>query len=129
MDGYLARGRLTGLAFALVLSSLGGSAAAAGDPAFTDFEQRCAGAGVLRCEGFDTELPGARKTTVLHGTYGKRVHPKLDAEHKASGNGSLKFTYFSKSPAGGAGMYFSRFAEDPNERVAEGEEIYIQWRR
>ena len=129
MDGYLARGRLTGLAFALVLSSLGGSAAAAGDPAFTDFEQRCAGAGVLRCEGFDTELPGTRKTTVLRGTYGKRVHPKLDAEHKASGNGSLKFTYFSKSPAGGAGMYFSRFAEDPNERVAEGEEIYIQWRQ
>jgi hypothetical protein len=126
-------------------------------PSNQDFDTRCKAQGVVFCDPLDTEGPwgvdaiGNRvlmrnpdgstgiPTTdwwrnwrgVGHKYVGTRpdfVLPGLDRNVKASGTGSLKFTYPSLSDEGGAGNFATNFSNDLSRQFGEGDTFYVQFR-
>jgi hypothetical protein len=72
----------------------------------------------------------------IAGTYGSNSGilsgastPVLDANVKASGASSLKFTVPSNSPADTSGSFFTNFSTDLQTQFGENAEFYIQWRQ
>ena len=117
--------------------------------ALADFQTRCAGAGVVRCVGFDSTAdisgntaPGMPK--IMSGA----TTPTIDATQSASGGGSLLLTV--PASAGGAntsGSFDINFSDDFSAQIDSlvngdpaskttacggkpcGDEIWIQWRQ
>ena len=55
--------------------------------------------------------------------------PVLDANVKASGASSLKFTIPSNSGSDTSGTFFTNFSTDLSTQFGENSEVYIQWRQ
>jgi hypothetical protein len=103
----------------------------------SNFAQRCAAAGVIRCFGFDS-------TADLGGTYGNNfgrfnnggacdldsvtLCPTIDTTVAASGGGSLKFVIPSRSGAGSSGQWFTNFTPDLTQ-IGQNSHLYIQWQQ
>lgn len=120
-------------------------------PGTDNFAARCNAAGVVFCDPLDTEGPWGENHRLLKnpdGTQGiptqewnhtwRGVHtvgpvlPQLDTSVKASGSGSLKFTYQSLTGEGGAGNFVTNFSDDPSGPGAvtfgENSTFYVQYR-
>jgi hypothetical protein len=117
--------------------------------AASDFAARCAGAGVIRCEGFDTNAsitgtiaPGKNK--ILSGL----TTPSIDNGIYASGGGSLHFVVPpAATQANTSGQYWIDFKDDysiQSDSLVNGDplslttacggspcpnEIWVQWRQ
>jgi hypothetical protein len=119
------------------------AAAAPGDAAALraqSFAARCAQPGVVRCVSFDTpeqvrdqsfaavgEAQGrAPMGLILSGE--TRPAPGLDCAVAVDGC-SLRFTIASNTGPGGAGSWYTSFADDLGTRFGAGEEFYVQWRQ
>jgi hypothetical protein len=105
----------------------------------TDFSQRCAASGVVRCVNFDTDTDFNQGSGGSQGAWGYNSgilpsgsnysNVNRDATIKASGASSLRFTIPSNSAAGGSGSWFTNFSNDLSYQVGAGQEVYIQWRQ
>lgn len=84
-----------------------------------DFAARCAAAGVLVCEGFDS--------LSFSGTYvappsGNQI--SIDSVNKVSGGGSLKFTVPAQAPANTSGEYQQPMTQD----FGQNSTFFVQYR-
>ncbi|TMA97481.1 MAG: fibronectin type III domain-containing protein [Deltaproteobacteria bacterium] len=114
----------------------------------SNFAQRCAAPGVLRCFGFDStaDLGGlfgdnfGYFNNSLHDGGGNYTHtgcngtadtqcPTLDNTIAASGNSSLKFVIPTNSNAGASGQWFANFTSDLSVQLGQNSDFYIQWRQ
>ena len=97
-----------------------------------DFTTRCAGAGVVRCVGFDTSSDIAGVLGDPHGVLGvsagSQNEPVLDKNMSASGTSSLKFTVTSVV-ANSGGSYWLNFSDNYSLQFDSGQEFYVQWRQ
>ena len=113
----------------------------------SNFEQRCAADGVVLCDPLDTEGPyGVNGRVMLNpdGTQGLPTaswwrewrgsfnacgpKPVLDTSVKASGTGSLKFTYESESAENCSGTFATNFSDNLSVTFGEGDTFYVQFR-
>lgn len=91
-----------------------------------DFKLRCSAPGVIRCIGFDSEdVVKPHLNPAWDGVY----RAEVDTTTKASGDGALRFTIPTRSPANTSGNFWLDFADDDSLQFGEGQEFYIQWRQ
>jgi len=107
--------------------------------ALQDFQNRCAQAGVIVCQGFDDASVFAPATYPASGVYpdggNSFSHISQDTTVSASGGGSLKFTVPSMAGANNAGYWRQLFAPSltagPSSATVFGQNstFYIQYRQ
>lgn len=88
----------------------------------SSFGERCHAAGVVKCVGFDKREEIA---PYLNPSADGQVHGGLDAEVKASGEGSLRFDIPSQSGQNSAGNWNS----DLGASFGPGDTFYVQFRQ
>jgi hypothetical protein len=103
-----------------------------------DFAARCAAPGVLRCHSFDTAASIPRNNPLGHESWGSDFGimangnnpnvPTIDTTTKASGAGSMKFTFPVGSTSSSAGSWFTHFGPNKTGQISTGERIFIQYR-
>lgn len=94
----------------------------------SDFTARCAGPGVIVCQGFDDPAvftPAVWPAPGLYPAGNGQYLGKYDSSVKASGNGSLRFDILSGSDANSAGQWRQAFGRD----FGPGSTFYVQWRQ
>lgn len=120
-------------------------------PVVGSFEARCAADGVVFCDPLDTEAPEAMGVEALNpnGTTGIPTEtwwrnwrgvsnaqlgeprfrlPSVDTQMKASGSGSLRFEYPTRSGEGGGGLFTTNFSPDFSVQFGEGDTFHVQYR-
>jgi hypothetical protein len=96
----------------------------------SNFTERCAAAGVIKCVGFDQASDIAGQYGNPSGTTaGTASAPALDSTVSASGGSSLKFTIPSNSGSDAAGAFFTNFSNDLSVQFGENSEFFVQWRQ
>lgn len=106
----------------------------------SDFSTICAGAGVLKCVGFDSAtdishiitgnsglLPGNGASSCSGGN--GALCPLIDTTTASSGAGSLKFTIPVNTSGSGTGAYFTNFSTDLSQQFGANSQFYIQWKQ
>jgi hypothetical protein len=94
----------------------------------TTFAERCAGAGVVLCNGFDQEsdIAPANESGIQTANDGTR-QGFIDTSEKTSGAGSLKFTLRKGVTFANIGGAWS--STDMSKSFKPGDTLYIQWRQ
>jgi hypothetical protein len=94
--------------------------------ALQDFQQRCAAAGVLVCEGFDSASDFVVQTTASTGLFAgsNGVKGTMDTSITTSGAGALRFEIDGNTQAGGAGFWREAFGQS----FRENSTFYVQYR-
>ncbi len=107
----------TGILVAVSLAATGWAGAA-------DFQTRCAGAGVVKCVGFDSssDIP---HNSVLRPASDGAFRGTIDASIRASGNGSLRFEVPSNSDANASGSYLDSLGGS----FGQNSKFYVQFRQ
>jgi hypothetical protein len=103
----------------------------------SDFQARCAAAGVIRCYHFDTtaDLGPANVWGANFGYFNNNVScnstscPVVDISTYASGGGSMKFTIPVTGGAGSSGQWYGNFSPDLSVQFGADSDFYIQWRQ
>jgi hypothetical protein len=95
----------------------------------SNFEDRCAAAGVVRCVAFDSPDELAGTYGDISGSLVGAATPEIDTAVKASGAGSLRFTIPSNSGSDTSGSYFTNFSDDLTVQFADNVEFFVQWRQ
>jgi len=107
----------------------------------TDFQTRCAQAGVIKCIGFDDAADFSTGSGGTNGAWGYNfgiippsgtsdyTRATRDTTVKASGNSALKFTVPSNSGSDTSGAYFTNFSNDLSLQFGENSEFFVQWRQ
>jgi hypothetical protein len=109
-----------------VVGLLGSSVAWAG-PAEDDFANRCADPDVVKCVSFDE---AAEVDPFVYPPSGEEQKRGIvDADVRASGDGSLRFEIPSNTGADTSGSFWQNFSDDLSVQFGEGEEFYVQWRQ
>jgi len=116
---------LTVVLYLIIWGSIPQLAQKRGDPE-ADLKARCQAPGVVRCFGFDSE---GEVRSHLDPAWDDVYRTEVDHEVKASGQGSVKFTIPSHSPANTSGNFWLEFADDLSMQFGTGDEFYIQWRQ
>jgi hypothetical protein len=117
----------------LILALLGsnGAALAQSADAAADFAARCAGAGVVKCVGFDNTTADIVRGTNLHPDGAGTYRAALDTSQKASGQGSLRFD-LPPPPHSGANIAGS-WAPSSNDGLGrlfgQNSTFYVQFRQ
>jgi hypothetical protein len=97
----------------------------------SDFTTRCAAAGVIFCEGFESTAAFA-KGDGAEGPVGINIlgttSPTIDTTIKASGAGSLKLTVPANSGANSSGNYWHNFSNDFLTQFDGNSTFYVQFR-
>jgi hypothetical protein len=93
----------------------------------SDFQMRASQPGVIRAIGFDTQAE-VMDYVLNDGRFGPSGSG-WDQSVKASGNGALRFTIPSLSPANTSGQWRINFSDDRSLQFGENEEFYVQWRQ
>lgn len=130
--------------------SVATSGAYADTAADVDFAERCAGAGVIWCVGFDTQsevnqvgqtryaaASGAESVVDNPQSYPDNIgpdghlYPAVDFSHAASGAASLRLTANAVGVANHSGGWYLGSAGTGTwpETFSAGETIYLQWRQ
>jgi hypothetical protein len=95
------------------------------------FQQRCAAAGVIKCEGFDDTVGLIPGVTMYPSFSDNQYHWSLDTSIKASGNSSLKFNVPAQISQDTSGHYNAtlggRFGP-PESGAPDGTTFYVQFR-
>lgn len=110
-------------------ADLSAATATPSSAATLDFNKRCAQPGVIRCVGFDKPADIKGKYGQPSGIMAGTSEPTLDANIKASGMSSLKFTIPPYSGANTSGNYFTNFTDDLSVQFGENQEFFVQWRQ
>jgi len=95
-------------------------------PVTGDFAARCAGPGVVRCMGFDTDATIAGR--VLD-AWDNMPHASIDPDVAATGAGSLRFDLPTRSGPSAAGAVWLDVTDDLSVQFGAGERFYVQWRQ
>jgi hypothetical protein len=103
--------------------------------ALQNFQQRCAAAGVIVCQGFDDPSVFTGATWPASGVYQMNGSPTMDTTITASGAGSLKFTIPSEGGANSAGYWRQLFASNLSDgptsatMFSQNSTFYVQFRQ
>ena len=95
--------------------------------ALQDFQQRCAAAGVLVCEGFDSPsdfTPAVSPASGLYPSGSGLYKGTMDTAVTASGAGSLRYEIDGMTSANSAGFWRQMFGQD----FGENSTFYVQYR-
>lgn len=111
---------------------LGGWGLLAAPSTADTFAQRCAAAGVLRCEGFDTDTPFAycsatgwsTPNCLQSGSSDDNINAQRDTAVKTSGASSLRFTAPPQASADTSGTWWG----DLGANFGPGDTLYVQFR-
>ncbi|MCU7918541.1 MAG: hypothetical protein KZQ95_09315 [Candidatus Thiodiazotropha sp. (ex Epidulcina cf. delphinae)] len=90
------------------------------------FAERCAGSGVVICEGFDSEQIITNYATLSDDG---NIRAFLDTAVKASGGGSLRFDIPPYTGPSSSGSWTLPLGTDHGFTVGEGDTVYIQFRQ